>query len=125
MAGVLGLLLLLPQISYAPLDGRGDGQQHSDRQNLVAAHPEWPPEILGAVVAGVICAGMTPDMVGAAWGLPTRVSSDGSGSHQRLTWHYEGRQDAAEMMSGLEASARPVKTWTVWFANGWVVGWTD
>ena len=124
-SGLLGVLLLLPLIGCATPDWRGADQHDRYRQGVVAAHPEWPPEILAAVAAGVISAEMTPDMVCAAWGLPTRFSSDGSGSYQRVTWYYEGRQHAADMIGGLAVTTRPVAAWTVSFANGWVVGWTD
>jgi len=66
MAGLLGVLLLLPLIGCATPDWRGDDTQDRYRQGSVAAHPKWPPAFLASVVAGVISAGMPPDMVRAA-----------------------------------------------------------
>jgi hypothetical protein len=91
----------------------------------VAAHPEWPPEIRGAVASGVISAGMTSDMVRAAWGRPARVSSSRSELHQHDTWHYTRRWHNADVIGGQTGAAQPLGEWTVVFANGWVVGWTD
>jgi hypothetical protein len=91
----------------------------------VAAHPEWPLGLRGAVVSGVISAGMTADMVRAAWGLPIRVSSGRTELQQHDTWHYTGRQHNADVLSSQTGDAQPSGEWTVAFANGWVVGWTD
>lgn len=65
IVGVQASLLLL-LLATAPPVGRGSGQQAHDQQDIVAAHPEWSPEIRGAVASGVISAGMTSDMVRAA-----------------------------------------------------------
>jgi hypothetical protein len=99
-AGFQAGLLLLLLVGCAMLDWRGHGQQECGRQDLVAAHPEWPSGIRAAVASGVISTGMSPEMVRAAWGRPTRVSSDGSPWHQRDTWHYTGRQHNADLMGG-------------------------
>jgi hypothetical protein len=120
MVGFQASLLLLLLVGCAIPDWQGSSQH-----DIVSAHPEWPPEILGAVASGVISAGMTSDMVRAAWGHPTRLSSDGSGSSQRDRWHYGRRQHAAEMIGGHAAEAQPSVEWTVSFVHGLVVGWTD
>jgi hypothetical protein len=125
MAGIQASLLILLLVGCATPDWRGSGQQARDRQDIMAAHPEWSPEIRGAVPSGVISAGMTPDMVRAAWGYPTRVSSSRSEWHQRDTWHYTGRWHNTDAIGGQTGGAQPVGEWTVAFANGWVVGWTD
>ncbi len=125
MIGIQASLLLFPLVGCATPDWWGHNQLERGRQDLVAAHPEWPPEILGAMASGVISAGMTPDMVRAAWGHPTRISSDGSAWHQRDTWHYAGRQHNADLMGGQTGGAQPLGEWTVSFANGGVVGWTE
>jgi hypothetical protein len=125
MAGFqVGLLLLLLG-GWATSDWPGCSQQEHDRQDIVVAHPEWPPEILGAVASGVISVGMSSDMVRAAWGSTTRISSNGSGPSQRDTWHYTRRQHASQIIGGQAASEQPWVEWTVSFANGWVVGWTE
>jgi hypothetical protein len=124
-AGVQASLLLLLLVGCATLDWWGHNQLERGRQDLVAAHPEWPPEILGAMASGVISAGMSPEMVRAAWGRPTRISSDGSAWHQRDIWHYAGRQHHADMIGGQGSGAQALGEWTVSFANGGVVGWTD
>jgi hypothetical protein len=123
--GVQVSLLLLLLVGCAMADRRGSSQQASDRQGMVAVHPEWPPEIRGAVASGVISDGMTTDMVRAAWGRPTRVASNGSGLHQRDTWYYTGRQHNANMIGGQTGGVQPLAEWTVVFADGCVVGWTD
>jgi hypothetical protein len=125
MAGFQASLLLLLLVGCATPDWRGHTQQARDRQGIVAAHPEWPPELRGAVASGVVCAGMTPDMVRAAWGRPTRISSDGSELNPRDVWHYAGRQHNADMRDGQGSGAQPLAEWTVTFTNGWVMGWTD
>jgi hypothetical protein len=73
MIGMQASLLLFLLVGCASPDWWGHNQLERGRQDLVAAHPEWPPEILGAMASGVISAGMTPDMVRAAWGHPTRI----------------------------------------------------
>jgi hypothetical protein len=125
LAGIQASLLLLLLVGCATPDGRGHNQLERGRQTLVATHPEWPPEILGAVASGVICAGMTPDMVRAAWGRPTRISSDGSPLNARDIWHYAGRQYQADTMGGQTGGAPPLGEWTVTFTNDGVVGWTE
>jgi hypothetical protein len=125
MVGVQASLLLLLLVGCATPNWRGSGQQSHDRQEIVAAHPEWPSEIRGAVASGVISAGMTSDAVRAAWGRPTRVSSSRSEWYQRNTWHYTGRQHNADVIGGQTGGAQPLGEWTDAFANGWVVGWID
>jgi hypothetical protein len=125
MAGIQASLLLLLLVGYATPDWRDSGQQARDRQDIVAAHSEWSPEIRGAVASGVICAGMSPEMVRAAWGHPIRISSDGSALNPRDIWYYAGRQLNADLMSGQTGGAQPLAEWTVSFAHGGVVGWTE
>jgi hypothetical protein len=124
MGWIQASLLLLLLGCGAP-EWRSHSQQARDRQDMVAVHPEWPPEILGAVSSGVISAGMTSDMVRAAWGRPTRVSSSRSELHQRDTWHYTGRQHNADVIGGQAGGGQPLGEWMVVFTNGWVVEWTD
>jgi hypothetical protein len=125
MAGFEAGLLLLLLGGWAMSDWPGGSQLEQDRQDIVVAHPEWPSEILGAVASGVITAGMSSAMVRAAWGPPTRVSSIGSGLSQYDTWHYRRRQHAAEIIGGQAATEQLWVEWTVSFANGWVVEWTE
>jgi hypothetical protein len=125
MVGIQAILLLLLLVGCSTPDRLSSRQQARDRQAIVAAHPEWPTAIRGAVASGVICAGMTADMVRAAWGRPTRISSSGSELHPRDTWHYTGRQRSADVIGGQTDAAQPLREWTVAFANGWVVEWTD
>lgn len=125
MVGMQASLLLLLLVGCAAPDWRGSGLQARDRQDIVAAHPEWPVGIHGAVVSGVISAGMTADMVRAAWGRPTRVSTSRNELQQHDTWHYAGRQHNAVVIGSQTGGAQPLGEWTVAFANGWVVGWTD
>jgi hypothetical protein len=125
MAGIQASLLLLLLVGCATPDWQGHQPLERGRQYLVAAHPEWPPEIRGAVASGVICAGMSPEMVHAAWGRPIRISSDGSELNPRDIWHYAGRQYNADLMGGQTGGAQPSAEWTVSFANGEVVGWTE
>ena len=124
-AGVQAGLLLLLLGGCATPDWRGDNQLAQGRQDLVAAYPEWPPAILGAVASGVICAGMSPEMVRAAWGDPLRITSDGSALNPLTTWHYAGRQHHADLMGGQTSGAQPSREWTVSFAHGGVGGWSE
>jgi hypothetical protein len=105
MVGMQASLLLVLLVGCVTPDGRGDIQLERGRQYLVAAHPEWPPAILGAVASGVICAGMSPEMVRAAWGRPQRMASDRSAWQPRDIWHYAGRQSHADLMGGQTGGA--------------------
>jgi hypothetical protein len=51
MVGMQAGLLLVLLVSCATPDWRGHTPLERTRQNLVAAHPEWPPAILGAVAS--------------------------------------------------------------------------
>jgi len=59
MVGVQASPLLLLLVGCATPNGRASGQQARDRQDIVVAHPQWPLGIRGAMVSGVISAGMT------------------------------------------------------------------
>jgi hypothetical protein len=125
IAGIRASLVLLLLVGCAMPDWQGHKPLERSREDVVAAHPEWSPEIRGAVASGVICAGMSPEMVRAAWGYPTRISSDGSELNSRDVWHYPGRQHNANLMGGQTDGAQPSAEWTVWFADGGVMGWTE
>jgi 2-methylcitrate dehydratase PrpD len=120
MVGVQASLLLLLLVGCAAPDWRASGQQARDRQDIVAARREWPLGIRGAMASGVISAGMTADMVRAAWGRPTRVSSSRNELQQHDTWLYTGRQHNADVIGSQTGGAQPLGEWTVAF-----VGWTD
>jgi hypothetical protein len=94
------------------------------RQEIFLAHPEWPPEMRAALLAGIICAGMPADMVRVAWGFPTHTShSDGPG--QPVTWYYTGRPSVVERLAGEGLGDTGSSEWTVSFVDGQVVAWTD
>jgi hypothetical protein len=118
-----GLLLMLG-IAGAMPSGEDRVMQDSGRHSILQAHPEWPQEVRAAVVTGIICAGMTPDMVRAAWGHPTRTSAE-DGINQRETWYYEGRPRAVDQLGGQARYDAGVREWTVSFIDGRVIGWTD
>jgi hypothetical protein len=104
-AGVQAGLLLLLLVGCATPDWRGYGQPARTRQDIVAAHPEWPSGIRAAMTSEVIGAGMSLEMVRVAWGHPTRTAFEGSGWHQRDTWHYAGRYHNADMIGGQTGGA--------------------
>ena len=94
------------------------------RQGILQAHPEWPPDMRAAALAGIICTGMPADMVRLAWGQPTRTSSrDGPG--QPETWYYVRRPSGVERLAGGELNDAGSSEWTVSFIDGLVVAWTD
>jgi hypothetical protein len=125
MAGwmLVGLFLMLVIAGAIP-SGWGEVMQDSDRHSILQAHPEWPPEVRAAVVTGIICVGMSPDMVRVAWGRPTRTSGEDA-INQHETWYYEGRPRAVERLGGQERHDAGAPEWTVSFIDGRVVGWTD
>jgi hypothetical protein len=94
------------------------------QQGILRAHPEWPPDVRAAVLAGIICAGMPADMVRVAWGQPTRISG-GDGQGQPETWYYAGRPSIAERLAGRGLNDAGSGEWTVSFVDGRVVAWTD
>ena len=121
---MLAGLLLTVGITGAMPSGEGEVMQDTDRHSILQAHPEWPTEVRAAVVTGIICAGMSSDMVRAAWGRPTRRSSE-NGINQPETWYYEGRPRAVERLGGQARYDAGAREWTVSFIDGRVVAWTD
>ena len=118
-----GLFLL--RVTAGAIPGAGNEiAQDADRQGILQAHPEWPPDVRAAVIAGIICAGMPADMVRVAWGRPTRTSGRG-GPGQLETWHYEGRPSVVERLGGRGRDDAGTSEWTVSFIDGRVVRWTD
>jgi hypothetical protein len=121
---MLAALLLPPAVAGAIPDGDGQVGLDADQQSILQAHPEWPQDVRAAVMAGIICAGMSPEMVRVAWGRPTRTSSRGEpGQHE--TWHYEGRPSAVERLAGRGRDDAGASEWTVSFIDGRVIEWTD
>jgi hypothetical protein len=94
------------------------------RRGILQAHPEWPPDMRAAALAGIICAGMSADMVRVAWGHPTRTTSS-AGPNQPETWYYTGRPSVVERIAGRRPNDAGSSEWTVSFINGQVVAWTD
>ena len=124
LAWMLTGVMLLPMIAGA-MPGNGDElSPDSYRQGILQAHPEWPPDMRAAVLAGIICVGMPADMVQAAWGHPTRTSGRG-GPGQHEIWYYEGRPSAVERLAGRGMNDTGTGEWTVSFIDGRVVAWTD
>jgi hypothetical protein len=116
-------ILLLVAAGAMPSE-EGEVVLDAFRQGILQAHPEWPPDMRAAALAGIICAGMPADMVRLAWGHPTRTSGrDGPG--QPETWYYAGRSSAVERLAGWGLNDAGSSGWTVSFINGQVVAWTD
>ena len=124
MGWMLASSMLLLVAADAMSSEEGQDKLDAYRQGILQAHPEWPPDMLAAAMAGIICAGMPADMVRVAWGHPTRTSGRGEPS-QRETWHYAGRPSAVERLAGQGVNAVGSSEWTVSFINGRVVAWTD
>jgi hypothetical protein len=121
---MLAGLLLLSMVCHAMTTEAGEVMLDPQRQDILRAHPEWPPEVRAAVLAGMIYPGMSRDMVQAAWGPPTRTYRK-VGAAQHETWHYEGRPRAMEQLGGQGMHQAGAREWTVSFIDGRVVGWTD
>jgi hypothetical protein len=116
-------ILLLVAAGAMPSE-EGEVVLDAFRQGILQAHPEWPPDMRAAALAGIICAGMPADMVRLAWGHPTHTSGrDGPG--QPETWYYAGRSSAVERLAGWGLNDAGSSEWTVSFINGQVVAWTD
>jgi hypothetical protein len=116
-------MILLVTVGAMPSE-EGEIVPDASRQGIVQAHPEWPPDMHAALLAGIICAGMPADMVRVAWGSPTYMSgSDGPG--RPVTWFYAGRPSAVERIAGRGLYAAGSSEWTVSFIDGQVVAWTD
>lgn len=120
---LLNGLFLTSGMAGAMLSAEGEALQDSTRRTILQAHPEWPPEVRAAVVTGIICAGMSPEMVLAAWGLPTRTS--GEAGNPLETWYYEGRPRAVERLGSQAKHDVEAHEWTVSFSAGRVIAWTD
>jgi hypothetical protein len=123
-AWILAGLVFLPGVADAMPAEAGEAALDLNWQGVLQAHPEWPPDVRAAVMAGIICVGMPADMVRAAWGPPTRTSGRG-GPGQLETWHYEGRPSAVERLGGRGRDDVGASEWTVSFIDGQVIGWTD
>jgi hypothetical protein len=117
-------LMLLPVVAATMPAEQGAASPELNGQGILQAHPEWPPDVRAAVMAGIICVGMPADMVRAAWGSPTRTSGRG-GPGQIETWYYEGRPSAVERLGGRGRDDAGTSEWTVSFFNGQVIRWTD
>lgn len=116
-------MILLVAVGAIPSE-EGEIVPDAFRQEIFQAHPEWPPDMRAALLAGIICAGMPADMVRVAWGSPTRTSgSDRPG--QPVTWYYAGRPSVVERLAGRGLHATGSSEWTVSFIDGQVVAWTD
>jgi hypothetical protein len=124
LAWMLAGVVLLPVVVGAMPGDRDEMSLDTYRQGILQAHPEWPPDMRAAVLAGIICAGMPADMVRVAWGPPTRTSGTG-GPGQRETWYYEGRPSARERLGGRGMNETGTGEWMVSFIDGRVVAWTD
>jgi hypothetical protein len=124
MGWMLVGFLLPPAIGRAMPDKEGDVELDAERQAILQAHPEWMADVRAALIAGIICAGMSPEMVRAAWGRPTRISAS-SELGQPETWHYAGRPSIVERLGGQWRHDPEAHEWTVSFINGQVVMWTD
>jgi hypothetical protein len=116
-------ILLMVAVGAMPSE-EGEVVLDAYRQGILQAHPEWPPDVRAAVMAGIICAGMPADMVRVAWGHPTRTSGR-HGPDQRETWFYAGRPSVVERLAGHRISDAGSSEWTVSFIDGQVVAWTD
>lgn len=116
-------MILLVAVGATPTE-EGEIVLDAFRQGIFQAHPEWPPDMRAALMAGIICAGMPADMVRVAWGSPTRISGyDGPG--RPVTWYYAGRPSVAERFAGRGVHGAGSSEWTVSFIDGQVVAWTD
>ncbi len=124
MGWIFAGLLLRPLTGLALPGEAGDVLPDAERQAILQAHPEWRADLRAALMAGIICAGMSPEMVRAAWGQPTRISPSGE-AHQAEIWYYAGRPPAVERLGGQRLGDARAYEWTVWFINGQVVGWSD
>jgi hypothetical protein len=120
---LIGSILLLAAAGAMPSE-ESEIMLDALRQGILQAHPEWPPDMRAAALAGIICAGMPADMVRVAWGHPTRMSGS-PGPNQPETWYYAGRPSAVERLAGRGLHAAGSGEWTVSFINGKVVAWTD
>jgi hypothetical protein len=122
-AMLAGSILLLVAAGAMPSE-ESEVALDTYRQATLQAHPEWPPDIRAAVMAGIICAGMPAEMVRVAWGHPTRTSGR-NGPGQREIWYYAGRPSAVERLAGRGTYDDGSSEWTVSFIDGRVVAWTD
>jgi hypothetical protein len=116
-------MILLVTVGAMPSE-EGESGLDAFRQGIFQAHPEWTSDMRAAVLAGIICAGMPPDMVRAAWGSPTRTSGSNEPG-QPVTWYYAGRPSAVERLAGQGLHDIGSGEWTVSFIDGQVVAWSD
>jgi hypothetical protein len=120
---LIGSILLMVSAGARPSE-EGEIVLDAFRQGILQAHPEWPPDMRAAALAGIICAGMPADMVRVAWGRPTRMTGS-AGPNQPETWYYAGRPSVVERIAGRRLNDAGSGEWTVSFINGQVVAWSD
>ena len=67
----------------------GQAQVRTDTRSLyVTENPETPTPFANAIMSGNVILGMTPAMVVAAWGQPTRVEKIASNPKGEEKWIY-------------------------------------
>lgn len=59
-----------------------------NRNQILAAHPEWPAEILDAIKKGEILVGMDEDQVQATLGPPARTRKSTNSDGTLVNWDY-------------------------------------
>jgi hypothetical protein len=64
------------------------GVPEDNRALYVTQHPEVEPRFASAILSGNVLIGMTPDMVHAAWGEPTRVEKTPGDTASDEKWIY-------------------------------------
>ena len=96
--------------------------QAATRETFLQAHPEVPTEFSEAIRVGRVEAGMTPEMVRAAYGWPGMLKTRGNPSTSGV-WAYFTCTDAVSQARSLQSNGlvpRIGTMTTVHFENGTV-----
>ncbi len=76
--GIVTILILVTACETAPVR----------REEYISRHPEWKPETVAVIRAGMIARGMTKEQVRAAWGRPCYTCQGTASGSWGSSWEF-------------------------------------